>query len=322
MSGSGTALVIGASGFIGRYVVAELARRGLEVHGFDVGESRPCTAMAALHAGSVTDRLRLEQVCARIQPRVVISLAAFTGDGMGPGVSAERDCDAAFAVNVDGLRNTIAACRSAAVERFVWTSSTTVLGPAVDGVGLADEEARRSPVTTYGLTKSLAEEIGVFAHRRCGLDVVALRPTLVLGPRHPYRGMLDPLKQLFAACANGHPYVKVSWSMKPFDIVHVDDVAAAVSALALAAGPLQSLYHVNGGPIDIRRIAEIAGAISPRLDIEIVESAQASVYPLVCARRLTDDVGFTPIYAPDEIIRDCISSITIEGTRRCLTSSN
>lgn len=323
MSRGQRALLIGASGFIGRHVVYALAENGLEVHGLDVHDAQSFDVLKDHHRGSVTDRQRLDEVFSRLRPELVISLAAHASGGSGPGISAERDCDAAFAVNVDGLRNTIAACRLCEVSRLVWASSTTVLGPAARHDGdMVDEDAPRFPVTNYGLTKSLAEEIGAYAHRRFGHEVVALRPTLVLGPGLPYRGLLDPLKRLFEACAKREAAVKIGWGQHRFDIVHVLDAAAAFAAVALARAPLRDLYHVNGGPTDIGEIAAAARKICPGLKVEITEETPAVVYPLVSGRRIAEDVGFTPSCLPHQIIRDCITEVTREGELPCLTSSN
>lgn len=301
-------LVIGCNGFIGRHVVIAAERSGMEVHGFDRAAPSRQSPLAGFHAGSLADPVCLERVFAAVRPDRVISLAAHAGAGSGPGLSAERDIDAAFAVNVEGFRSLVATCRARGVSRLVWASSTTVLGQQADhATGLVDETASRFPAGIYGLTKSLAEEIGTFAHRHWGLEVVAVRPTLVLGPGHPYGGLLDPLKALFEACHPvAPPTLEIGWGRHLFDIVHVDDVAAAFVALAAAPPGLRPLYHVNGGTTDIDAIAALARAARPELDLTVRDEAPPVVFPLVAADRIAADIGFRARYGADETIRRCI----------------
>ncbi|MDN2564856.1 NAD(P)-dependent oxidoreductase [Aquibium sp. A9E412] len=307
-------LVVGTGGFIGRHVVRAFAAAGWQVHGLDVAPGAPAE-LADYRRGSLADADAVAAAVRAAAPEVVVSLAAHTGGGSGPGVSAERDAAAAFAVNVDGLRHLIAGCRHAGVPRLVWASSTTVLGPAArHGPQPLDEDAPHHPDSVYGLTKSLAEQIGAFAHARCGLEVCAVRPTLVLGPDHPYRGLLDPLKALFAACAAGRTGPQeIAWGSHRFDIVHVADAARAFCVLAETTRPLAPLYHVNAGPTDIGAIARVARDLCPAMPIRATPAPEATVFPLVSAARIAGDAGFVPDFAPDAVIRDCIANFAREG---------
>lgn len=297
-------LVIGSNGFLGRHLVAAIARQGAEAHGFDPGNDT--NALLASHfCGSVVDPAHLNEALRKVKPDAVISLAAYVESGLGPGISAERDPDAAFSVNVEGFRNTIHASRKHGVARIVWSSSTTVLGSHQYHPGaMVDEDARRVPENVYALTKTLAEDIGTFEHGRNGLEVIAVRPTLVLGRAHTYQGILDPLKALFAA-KNGH--LEVSWGSHRFDIVDTRDCGDAMLALAMAPQPLRAIYHVNGGATDIHAIVEVVKSLRHGLTVDVNETDNTPFYPLVSSDRIHADIGFRAAFTPDDIIRNCVN---------------
>ncbi|MBW3096011.1 NAD-dependent epimerase/dehydratase family protein [Pseudohoeflea coraliihabitans] len=301
-------LVIGSSGFLGRKLVAAIAEQGGEVHGFDPVS---CTQdqLASHCRGSVSDPELLDEALRQSKPQSVISLAAYIQPGLGPGRSAELDPDAAFMVNVGGFRNIIAACRRHGVSRLIWSSSTTVLGSAHQHEReIVDEDAPCFPESVYALTKTLAEEIGTYEHGRQDLEVVAVRPTLVLGRGHPYRGILDPLKSLFdAASGRGGEAVTVEWGPHRFDIVDVRDCAAAILALAMTKKPLRPVYHINAGPTDIHEIVAVAKTCRLSLRVTVNETTGSTHFPLVSAKRLTEDIGFKPEFGGTEIIRDCVT---------------
>ena len=300
-------LIIGACGFIGQAVSAVLHRAGMQVIGFDVAAHRggPSAGIDFID-GSVTDRRALSRAVQRTRPDIIVSLAAFSRPSTGLAISAEADRDAAFAVNVDGLRNVVEAALEHGVSRIVWSSSTVVLGPAlVPGLAPLDEQAPSLPVNVYGLTKALAEQISVYAHDVMGLDIAAVRPTLVLGPDHPYSGVLDPIKRLLAHRPEDGR-IDLSWVSHAFDIVHVDDVAAAIAALCGRTQPLSAIYHINGGATTIGEIVDTVTTAHPYLDVRLSTIEPDVVYPLVSAERIAVETGFTPRFKRHEIIIDCL----------------
>ncbi len=300
-------LVVGACGFLGQAVVAALRRKGIAVAGFDLaGGGDALHDGIELITGSVADRVALSEAVGRVGPCAIVSLAAFSRPATGLAISAEADRDAAFAVNVDGLRNVVEAALEHDVRRIVWSSSTVALGRTAGNAKVTvDEDATVRPCNIYGLTKALAERVSIYAHDVMGVDIAAVRPTLVLGPRHPYSGVLDPLKRLFAHRPADGP-VKLSWGSRSFDIVHVEDVATAFLGLCLRPEPLSALYHVNGGATDIGEIVDVVTHLRPDLDVRLSKVEADEAYPLVSSKRLAAETGFAPRFSPREIVADCV----------------
>jgi nucleoside-diphosphate-sugar epimerase len=89
-----------------------------------------------------------------------------------------------FHTNVEGTRNIIAACKSAGVRAFVFTSSPSVVHTGQDLLGVDEQQNYPDHFHAfYPQTKAQAEREVRAADDREGLRTVALRPHLIWGPR-------------------------------------------------------------------------------------------------------------------------------------------
>lgn len=151
-------LVTGAAGLIGSAVTARL-RSEHEVVGLDLR-----AGPEVQRREDVRDPLDLSGFDA------IVHVAALHAPHVG------RASDAAFrAVNVDATARLLDAARSAGVGRFVFTSSTSVYGHALEPAGgraaWIDEDVEPRPRDIYDVTKHAAEALV----RASGLDAVILR---------------------------------------------------------------------------------------------------------------------------------------------------
>lgn len=214
-------LVTGASGFIGGAVCAELRARGHDVAAL---VRRPGSEPAGVRAvaGNLVDAAGLAAALAADRPDCVVHLAAET--------AATRDARRIDAVNVEGTRALLDACAAAGRPRFVFTS-TEVTGEQNGAV--LDEDTPLNVQTAYGRSKQEGERLV----RESGLEAAILRPGHVYGPGGWYVDeFVGRLRRpgRFAVIGRGD-----NW----WDVVHVDDVAAAAADAAERA-PAGALYHV------------------------------------------------------------------------------
>jgi dihydroflavonol-4-reductase len=168
-------LVTGATGFMGRALVARLLEEGRAVR---VLERRPSDAFDGLPvervAGDVTRPETLPAACAGAD--VVFNLAGV--------LSYDAKDEARLqAVNVDGLTNLLTAARQAGSGRVVQVSSTAALGYTEDPARPQDEDSPY-PVgawrNRYSRSKRLGEEV-VERAVADGQDVVVACPGFLLG---------------------------------------------------------------------------------------------------------------------------------------------
>lgn len=302
-------LVTGASGFVGRAIVARLAAEGRDVIAatrsplstlpWDVAQIR----INALGGGAKP----LEEGCAA---DVVVHAAArvhMMRDRVADSLALYR------AVNVEGSLALARQSRAAGARRFVYLSSIKVLGESsVRGQPL-DNCSPAVPADAYGVSKLEAERALATFCSDTGMELVVIRPPLVYGPgvkanferlmraiarRWPLpfgriddnrRSLvgLDNLVDLIAACI-GHPAA----AGRTFLVSDGEDLstAALVRRLAQALGVPSRLVPV---PVSVLRLA--GAAIGRRA---AVQRLCGSLQVDIGAAR--SELGWTPPSTVDE----------------------
>src|ERR1700744_3380887 len=121
----GRVLVTGGSGFVGANLVTTLLDRGYHVRSFDRAPS-PLPAQPGLEVllGDICDRDVVADAVDGID--TVFHTAALIELMGGAAVTAEYR-QRSFAVNVEGTKNLVHAARAAGAQRFVYTSSNSVV---------------------------------------------------------------------------------------------------------------------------------------------------------------------------------------------------
>ena len=168
-------LLTGSSGWLGRFLAPRLRRQGHEVVGLDVAAA-PQTNMI----GSVADRNLVHRVFAENGIEAVIHAGALHKPDI------ERYPKQAFVdVNVGGTLNLLEAAIANGCNRFVFTSTTSLMiseavragkaGGARRAAWLDEEFGPLEPRNIYGVTKRSAEHVGALFHREHGLPILILR---------------------------------------------------------------------------------------------------------------------------------------------------
>lgn len=173
---SHTCLITGATGFVGSHLAEACRRRGWTVRGLARADSD--TALleaigAQVVRGDLAEPASLPPALDGID--LVFHCAAKVGD-WGP-VERYR------AVNVEGLRALLDACRGRPLRRFVHISSLGVYA-ARDHFGTTEDEplpARH--IDGYTQSKVEAERLALNYAAQHGIPLVVLRPGFIYGPR-------------------------------------------------------------------------------------------------------------------------------------------
>ncbi|MFW9911330.1 MAG: NAD-dependent epimerase/dehydratase family protein [Candidatus Thorarchaeota archaeon] len=170
-------LVTGATGFIGRKLVAALVEEGHDVTAF----VRPTSNKAGLPEGiryCEGDMLDEPSLKNAVEGQdAVIHLAAYFD-------FYPTDVDLLYRVNVEGTRNLMKACVGTSVQRFIYCSTTETIGPVRYPPGNEDTELR--PQFDYAKSKIEAECAIREITNETDLGHVIIRPTGSMGEGELY----------------------------------------------------------------------------------------------------------------------------------------
>jgi nucleoside-diphosphate-sugar epimerase len=260
-------IVLGASGFIGRWTARTLGQKGASVW---------CAVRDAPSAGrivkeyeikgavcrvDVTAAKDLEHLLREVRPHTVFNLSGYGVD------QRERDPALAHAINEEVLR-----CLVDLVSRYadpVWPGLALVhTGSALEyGAvgGNLDEDTIPNPTTDYGRSK-LAGTLTVERAHRNGLRAVTARLFTVYGAgEHP--GRLLPT--LLDAATRGDR-VALSRGAQQRDFTYVEDVADGLARLALVKQPAPAVMNLATGTLCsvrdfVERVSRLLGIDDARL---------------------------------------------------------
>ncbi|NUP07646.1 MAG: NAD(P)-dependent oxidoreductase [Polyangiaceae bacterium] len=165
-------LLTGSSGWLGRYLAPMLSQSGHSVVGLDLAEGTHTQIV-----GSVADRSLVERVFRQEHIEAVVHGAALHKPDL-----ARYPASAFVDVNVTGTLNLLEAATTAGHDRFVFTSTTSLMISAAiraeeghAAVWLTEETTPLEPRNMYGVTKLAAEHLCRLQHLERGLSVVVLR---------------------------------------------------------------------------------------------------------------------------------------------------
>lgn len=232
-------LVTGATGFIGKSLIAKLLSEGLQVYALS----------------------RREKLSAYFDERVRIIRADITSEICLPSeVSIIYHCAGAVyrrdqmeKVNVQGTKRVV----DVALKRncrLIHLSSAGVVGKCKENH--IDESVECHPQNLYEQTKFKAEEIVKKGIDR-GLKAQILRPTIVFGiGRDPAK---DSFLHLIKAIQSGR-YKHIGDGRGIYNIIHVNEVVRAMRVLDNDTIPNGGVYFINS-PISFREMSKIVQSV-------------------------------------------------------------
>jgi UDP-glucose 4-epimerase len=208
----------GATGFIGRHLLAELPRRGYRVR---VLLRRPSEVPEGAAGAVIGDIASPHNMAAALRDVDMVIHSA----GLAHAMSGRPEDDYR-AINTQATIRLAQAAERAGAKRFVFLSSIRAQsGPVAKAVLTEDQEPQ--PTDPYGRSKLEAER-GLSA---LGLDWAALRPVLVYGP-----GVKGNMAALLNLAQSSWP-LPLGGLKGRRSLLSLDNLAAAVDTVLKAPGP-------------------------------------------------------------------------------------
>ena len=180
----GTVLVTGATGFLGRAVVRELAQGGMRVHALVRAGSEgdvPLAADVVRHAGELRDQSSLERAARALSeadPDAWVVHSAALISYRTPDRAAQHE------VNVEGTRRLLAAMGRSGLRRLLLVGSVVCVGTAPDAHSVLDEDAEWNLAgarSAYADTKRAQELLCREAAADGSLELRTVLPGAIFG---------------------------------------------------------------------------------------------------------------------------------------------
>ncbi len=254
------ALVLGGTGFVGRWLVRALAAKGTDVHltARNVPEARSALAAESTRASVVAADLSRPGVAGdvtdRVAPDVVFNLAVH---GVDP---SERDPAMMATINTELVKDLCA--RLLAPRGGNWPGVRLVhVGSALEygsASGHLGEDGIAVPTTDYGRSKLAGTEHIQAIAQATGLGSVVARLFAVYGPGEHDGRLLPSLQRL--ARTSGR--IGLTSGRQRRDFTYVEDAVEGLLRLAVSPVPPGAVVNVATGALtSVRDFALTAAAL-------------------------------------------------------------
>lgn len=298
------ALVTGAAGFIGSYLIKALLAQGYEVVGIDnlndyydirLKEARldmigyqPSFRFLKM---DIVDRDAVFRLFEQERFDFVCNLAAQAG------VRYSIENPAAYIdSNLVGFFHILEACRQYKPKHFVYASSSSVYGMN-DKIPYAETDQVDTPVSLYAATKK-ADELMCHAYSKLyQLPTTGIRFFTVYGPWG--RPDMAPMK-FMKAVLEGSPIKVFNHGNLYRDFTYIDDIIAGVMNIIKAPSTDEIPYRIynigNSSPVPLMDfIATIEAVTGKEAVKEMVDMQPGDVYRTYAdTSRLEQDFGYKP----------------------------
>jgi threonine 3-dehydrogenase len=199
-------------------------------------------------------------------------------------------------VNGMGTYHILEAARLFDPKRIILTSSLAVYVNPDRKVEVVTEETPQRPVLIYGITKIFSELLGLYYHKKFGIDVRGIRLPVLIGPNVDSAGFGQYNSEMIEAAILG----------KPFEVSVPEDT---VIPLLYVKDALRSLIMLNKAPEDglVTRIYNVGQIMPPPSILDLVNAVRRH-YPEA-------KIGFNPDPLTTEVNKNTPREIRCDEAR-------
>jgi len=292
-------LVTGANGFLGSRVAAHLRNQGMRVRGLvRRPESLAENTVDEVTTGDLGDPESLRAAASDVD--AVVHCANLP----------TADLALSLKVNGEGTANLVDASLAAGCSRFVLISTQSVYEKSAHEP-VTEEAPLCTEGTAYDLGKVAAER-AVHAGEARGLQVVILRPPLILGA-HPTSTWGFKIAKMML---DGR-FPLVGDGSNPATYIHVENLAHVVHLVLTAPQAVGQVYNTVDGYTTWR---EYTDRFRKWLDLGPLPSVDpATVSPAFAWRgypvgeKLVRELGYQPLYTYDDAMQETYAFLKASG---------
>lgn len=277
-------LVTGGTGFLGTRVIRRLVASGEKVVCFDIlpntADFNDISRDVKIRRGDVTC---IEDILGAIQRYDISKIIHLAVQREG--------LHSAMRISALGTNCVFEAARLASVKRIAFASSVAYHGTQSSfGERLVNENDHGFPTMVYGAIKWMNEFMASAYNTHYGMEIVALRISLVYG--WGIRGGLDWANTIITCPAKGEPVAIPYRSNQKVCLIHVDDVAEVFSRLIQKEKLAYDVYHTGGHTCTLGEMADVVKGFIPNAQISFDEQAEDMSFAyLIDNSRLHEEIG-------------------------------
>ncbi|MEM7393225.1 MAG: GDP-mannose 4,6-dehydratase [Verrucomicrobiota bacterium] len=287
-------LITGADGFVGRYVLEELASGGHERIEF---------------SGDLRDAEATRKLVEEARPEACIHLAAIA---FVP--QTWEDPAHAFEVNVNGTLNLLEAFRAIdSAAPILVVSSSEVYGREARETPLRETDDLR-PSNPYAISKAAADRMALLYAARYGMKIMTARPNNHIGPGQAASFVISSFaQQLIRIAADPSDNImRVGNLESRRDFIDVRDVARAYRLL-IERGEAGEAYNIASGQLfAIQTVLDQISVIlnvQPKIEINPDLFRPTDEQPRLDTRKIEDHVGWKPEIPLETTLRDIVDGL-------------
>lgn len=240
-------LITGGSGFIGAALAKTFVEQGKDVVVFDriIAEERFGEAWPKISAvqGDISVFPEVLNVVKDHKVSSIVHLSSMLS------MPSDANPWAAYQVNANGMMHVLEAARLLDVEKVIFSSSNAVYGASR---GAIDDDTIRKPGSMYGITKLFGEHLGLFYHKKFGLDFRGIRFCVIIGLGAKTKHMSQYMAWMIEQSLMGNPFeVWVTEDTNNPWLYHKDAVRALAGLHDADADRIKTrVYNMSGTPSD------------------------------------------------------------------------
>jgi len=300
-------LITGGAGFIGSAIVPKLQGENYDVYVYDNLSfgNRDFINVDGQHffLGDIRNKEDLDQVFQKVQPEIIIHLAAIhfiPYCNAHPFESAD--------INIRGTMNVLEAAKKLTNLKKVIFASTAAVYPISDVA--VNESHQTLPLDIYGLSKLAGEELLQKFYLETKIDTICCRFFNAFGPNETNPHLIPEIENQLM---NGARTIALGNLTPKRDFIHTHDMANAIEALVRLENVGYDVFNLGRG-IEYA-VTEIVETFEKLLDEKItidVDPARVRkverMHLLADVSKLKQKTGWEPKWSIEEGIKDLIAN--------------